>query len=177
MNPNEKQGMRELIERLNADGLTILLIDHDMRLVMGVCKRVAVLNFGKKIADGTPEEVSTDATVIKAYLGTGGEREVTSAPGASGVAEETDVEQAASTSRAAREPDNPILDVENLTVSYGAIVAANSNRHRRFRRGILYCVVNQLLHGKLHQPSIKGDHRQLLIDPDFERPIVDFGMH
>ena len=123
MNPNEKQGMRELIERLNADGLTILLIDHDMRLVMGVCKRVAVLNFGKKIADGTPEEVSTDATVIKAYLGTGGEREVTSAPGASGVAEETDVEQAASTSRAAREPDNPILDVENLTVSYGAIVA------------------------------------------------------
>ena len=123
MNPNEKQGMRELIERLNADGLTILLIDHDMRLVMGVCKRVAVLNFGKKIADGTPEEVSTDATVIKAYLGTGGEREVTSAPGASGVAEETDVEEAASTSRAAREPDNPILDVENLTVSYGAIVA------------------------------------------------------
>src|SRR6266576_19386 len=94
MNPAEKQGMRELIERLNADGLTILLIDHDMRLVMGVCKRVAVLNFGKKIADGTPEEVSTDATVIKAYLGTGGEREVTSAPGASGVAEETDVEEA-----------------------------------------------------------------------------------
>jgi branched-chain amino acid transport system ATP-binding protein len=94
-----------------------------MRLVMGVCKRVAVLNFGKKIADGTPEEVSTDATVIKAYLGTGGEREVSSAPGASGVAEETDVEEAASSGRAAREPDNPILDVENLTVSYGAIVA------------------------------------------------------
>jgi len=65
MNPSEKQGMRELIERLNADGLTILLIDHDMRLVMGVCRRVAVLNFGKKIADGTPKEVSTDPTVIK----------------------------------------------------------------------------------------------------------------
>ena len=61
MNPSEKQGMRELIERLNRDGLTILLIDHDMRLVMGVCQRVAVLNFGRKIADGTPEEVSTDA--------------------------------------------------------------------------------------------------------------------
>jgi branched-chain amino acid transport system ATP-binding protein len=87
MNPSEKQGIRELIERLNTDGLTILLIDHDMQLVMGVCKRVAVLNFGRKIADGTPQEVSTDGGVIKAYLGTGSERQVTSAPGATGVEE------------------------------------------------------------------------------------------
>ena len=69
MNPSEKQAMRELIERLNADGLTILLIDHDMRLVMGVCQRVAVLNFGKKIADGTPDEVRRNQNVIDAYLG------------------------------------------------------------------------------------------------------------
>ncbi len=123
MNPSEKQGMRDLIERLNADGLTILLIDHDMRLVMGVCRRVAVLNFGKKIADGTPEEVSTDVTVIKAYLGTGGEREVRSAPGATGVDEERAVEEAAASSRGAKEPEKAILDVEDLTVSYGAIVA------------------------------------------------------
>jgi ABC-type branched-subunit amino acid transport system ATPase component len=123
MNPSEKQGMRELIERLNREGLTILLIDHDMRLVMGVCKRVAVLNFGRMIADGTPQEVSTDAGVIKAYLGTGGEREVTSAPGASGGDEETEVSQAGSQVKAVREPDKAILYVEDLTVSYGAIVA------------------------------------------------------
>ena len=123
MNPSEKHGMRELIERLNATGLTILLIDHDMRLVMGVCKRVAVLNFGKKIADGTPDEVSTDQAVIKAYLGAGGEREVTSALGAGGVEDEEEAEIEFSSRKAAREPEKPILDVQDLTVSYGAIVA------------------------------------------------------
>jgi ABC-type branched-subunit amino acid transport system ATPase component len=123
MNPSEKQGMRDLIERMNKDGLTILLIDHDMRLVMGVCTRVAVLNFGRKIADGTPDEVSTDASVIKAYLGTGGEREVSSAPGASGVDEATEVFQAAATAKATAEPEIAILDVHELSVSYGAVSA------------------------------------------------------
>jgi ABC-type branched-subunit amino acid transport system ATPase component len=122
MNPSEKQGIRELIERLNADGLTILLIDHDMRLVMGVCKRVAVLDFGRKIAEGTPTEVSTDAAVIKAYLGTRGDKVVTSAPGASGLgAAEAVIE--ATESRPSAEPTKAILDVDDLTVSYGAIKA------------------------------------------------------
>jgi ABC-type branched-subunit amino acid transport system ATPase component len=121
MNPTEKQGMRELIERLNRDGLTILLIDHDMRLVMGVCQQVAVLNFGRKIADGDPETVSSDATVIKAYLGTGGEKEVAHAPGTIGVDQLQPAAQVR-TSRVA-EPENALLDVQDMWVSYGAINA------------------------------------------------------
>ena len=121
MNPTEKQGMRELIERLNRDGLTILLIDHDMRLVMGVCQQVAVLNFGRKIADGDPETVSADATVIKAYLGTGGEKEVAHAPGTIAV----DQLQRATQVRSSRvtEPEKALLDVQDMWVSYGAINA------------------------------------------------------
>jgi ABC-type branched-subunit amino acid transport system ATPase component len=127
MNPSEKQGIRELIERLNQDGLTILLIDHDMQLVMGVCNRVAVLNFGRKIADGTPEQVSTDAAVIKAYLGTGSERQASSAPGATGVeAVAAEEAQAKASSKPAAEPANSILDVHELSVSYGSVNAVRA---------------------------------------------------
>jgi ABC-type branched-subunit amino acid transport system ATPase component len=126
MNPSEKQGIRELIERLNQDGLTILLIDHDMQLVMGVCDRVAVLNFGRKIADGTPEQVSTDAAVIKAYLGTGSEREASSAPGATGVEAVAEEAQSKTSSKPAAEPANSILDVHELSVSYGSVNAVRA---------------------------------------------------
>jgi ABC-type branched-subunit amino acid transport system ATPase component len=122
MNPSEKQGIRELIERLNRDGLTILLIDHDMRLVMGVCQKVAVLDFGRKIAEGTPDEVSTDAGVIKAYLGTRGDKEVASAPGAA-AGDDAEEALAAAGGGSAAEPEQAILEVTDLTVSYGAVTA------------------------------------------------------
>ncbi len=70
MSPAESARLRELMRTLVAEGLTIVLIEHDVRLVMDTCERVAVLNFGKKIAEGTPAEIQTSAAVREAYLGT-----------------------------------------------------------------------------------------------------------
>ena len=70
MNPAESTRLRELMRALVSEGLTIVLIEHDVRLVMGTCERVAVLNFGRKIAEGTPVEIQASPVVREAYLGT-----------------------------------------------------------------------------------------------------------
>lgn len=71
MNPQETKSLMEFVQKLNKDGYTVIVIEHDMKFIMNLCHRILVLNFGTKICEGTPDQVKNDPSVNEAYFGKG----------------------------------------------------------------------------------------------------------
>jgi len=69
MNQEETKLMMELVKKINQGGMTVLIVEHNMKAVMGICSRVVAINFGRKIAEGSPQEIIKNEAVIEAYLG------------------------------------------------------------------------------------------------------------
>jgi branched-chain amino acid transport system ATP-binding protein len=70
MNPEETRSMMGLVRQVRDRGITVLLVEHDMQAVMGLCDRITVVNFGQLLAEGSPAEIRAHPDVIEAYLGT-----------------------------------------------------------------------------------------------------------
>ncbi len=81
LNPAEVEKTIEIVRKIHASGITILIIEHNMRVIMAISHRILCINYGEKIAEGTPREVADNQQVIDAYLGVAGDQTVPRSPG------------------------------------------------------------------------------------------------